>query len=102
MVSPPLEPVFRRSAQCAVRVIGDETVLVPIRRHAANLESVFVTNEVGKAIWDSLVSPQTIERIVEGIVETFDVTAKEARDDAIGFLNQLVEARLIEEDAGTR
>ncbi len=80
-----------------MRTVGDETILVPIRSHVADLESVFVTNDVGRAIWEMLESPQTAEHIAAAVVERFDVSETQARDDAVEFLRQLIEARLVEE-----
>ena len=88
--------VYRKAGECAIRTVGEETILVPIRRHVAELESVYVTNEVGKAIWEMLETPQTLDRVVEGIVEKFDVTGADTHKDAAEFLHALVEARLIE------
>ena len=96
------EPVFRQSGECAVRKVGEETILVPIRSRAADLESVFVTNDVGRAIWEMLESPKTVDRIVERIIEKFDVAEATARKDAVDFLHALIEARLIEESGEAR
>jgi hypothetical protein len=94
--------VYRKAAECAARSVGEETVLVPIRRNVAELESVFVTNEVGKAIWEVLDSPQTLDEVVKGIAERFIVPEAEARKDAAEFLGALLEARLIETVGGAK
>lgn len=89
-------PTYKRSGECAVRTVGDETILVPIRSHVAELESVFLTNDVGRAIWEMLETPQAVDRLVERVVESFEVSETDARRDVGEFVAALLEARLVE------
>jgi len=42
---------FRRRENYATRQVAEETVVVPIRARAADLDSVYTLNAVGAAIW---------------------------------------------------
>ncbi len=93
--------VVRRSGECAVRAVGEQTILVPIRSRVADLESVFLTNDVGRAIWEMLESPQELERIVARVAESFEVAEADARRDVGEFVASLVEAKLAETEGAS-
>jgi coenzyme PQQ synthesis protein D (PqqD) len=77
------------------RRIGGETLIVPIASHVAELDSIYVLNDVGARIWDLLESPTTIDRIAEILVRDFEVSRDRARDDAAEFVGTLDERGMI-------
>jgi hypothetical protein len=87
---------FRRHGNYATRRVGDETVVVPIRARAADLDSVYTLNDVGAAIWSVLEAARTADEIARGLVEEFEVSPEEARSDTARFLDALLEAGMIE------
>ncbi len=90
---------FRKAGDYVTRRIADETIVVPIRARAAELDSVFVLNEVGAAIWAQLDSEHDAAAIATRIAERFAVPAETARRDVTQFLGTLVEAGLLEGQA---
>jgi hypothetical protein len=81
--------------ECATRSVAGETILVPIRAGAGDMEHVFTLNESGKAIWQMLESPKRLEQIVDGLLQEFDVSEDDARKDASEFLADLQQAGLV-------
>ncbi len=74
------------------RQIGGETLIVPVTGSVADLESIYVLNDVAARIWELLKSPSTIDRIA-GIVEAeFEVPGEGAAADVAEFVGVL-EAR---------
>jgi hypothetical protein len=90
---------FRRSGNFATRRIGGETIVVPIRSQAAELDSVFVLNEVGAALWGWLEVERSADDLIRHVAEGFDTTPDTAREDVERFLGQLTEAGLVEKAA---
>jgi hypothetical protein len=88
---------FRRRGDYATRTLGAETVVVPIRAHAADLDSVYTLNPVGAAIWAELEGVRTAEEIADRVTAEFEVPADVARRDVASFLSTLLEAGIIEE-----
>ena len=41
----------RRSSNVVSRVVADEAIVVPIRRGAADLDSIYTFNESGTKLW---------------------------------------------------
>ncbi len=79
------------------RDVAGETFLVPIHGHIADLQELFVLNEVGRYLWDRLDGATCIEDLVACIVAEFEVGETQARQDAEAFLEQLAQAGLTEE-----
>lgn len=78
------------------RKIAGETIVVPIRARAAELDSVYVLNEVGAAIWNQLDAGHSPAAITAAIAEEFDVSPETARRDVEQFLEKLLEAGVVE------
>jgi hypothetical protein len=91
---------FQRSGNYAVRLIAGETIVVPIRAQAAELNSVYVLNDVGGTIWGLLETARSAEDIVRAIADEFDVTAAAAGADVEQFLAVLSGAGLVESRDG--
>ena len=56
----------RRSANVVSRVVADEAIVVPIRRGAADLDSIYTFNEAGTQLW-SLIE-KGLDPVPEGII----------------------------------
>jgi hypothetical protein len=79
------------------RRIAGETLLVPVKGHLADLEHFFVLSRVGEWIWERLDGATEPERLVEGIVERFEVDEATAARDLAEFLADLSRSGLLEE-----
>ena len=86
---------YEKKDDFVTRDIAGETIIVPIRDHVGDLESIYSLNEVGTLIWQLIDGHKTVNQIVEEIYRSYDVAPKQARKDAIDFLNSLEEAGLI-------
>ena len=87
---------LRRKDGVVQREVAGETFLVPIHGHLADLQELFVLNEVGRYIWDRLDGHCPLETLVAGVTAAFEVDTRQARLDTEAFLGQLEEAGLVE------
>ena len=85
-----------RGGECLARTIGEDTVLVPLKGHVADLESIFSLNELGSVLWDRIETRMSVDHLVEDVCREYDVTAQEAREDIIAFLEKLERFGLLE------
>ena len=83
-----------------MRLIAGETIVVPIRAQAADLDSVYVLNEVGGAIWELLETRCSAEDIAQAIASEFEVAEVAAGADVERFLGLLAGAGLVESRVG--
>ena len=86
---------FQRIDDVVQREVAGEAFLVPIRGHLADLQELFVLNDVGHWLWNQLGSPRSLEDLVGGVVAEFEVDPERTRQDAEAFLKQLADAGLV-------
>jgi Coenzyme PQQ synthesis protein D (PqqD) len=84
-----------RTSNCVTRAIAGETLIIPIARATADLESIFTLNAVGSRIWELLECPVAPLRLVTTIVREFEVLPADAARDVSEFLDSLRAAGLI-------
>ncbi|HZP48859.1 MAG TPA: PqqD family protein [Vicinamibacterales bacterium] len=78
------------------RHVAGETLIVPVSGNMADLESIFVLNDVGSHIWARLLrGPATVDELARAVVAAFDVSADAATADVAAFLDDLSSRRLV-------
>ncbi len=88
---------FVKDSSVVLRKIADETILVPIRKKAADVESIYVLNEVAGRIWELVDGEKHVQEIRDIIVKEFDVSSEEAEADLAEYLEQLEAAGAVRE-----
>ena len=88
--------MYRPAIDVVVRRVGDESVVVPIRNRASDLDSLFTLNEVAARIWELLDGRRPLGTVVETICEEFEVTPDVAAKDAADLIRTLEEMHLVE------
>jgi len=94
-----LENRYQKNPDIVSRQIGDESILVPIRRNVADLESVFTLGGTGVRIWELIDGRQTVGELLARVVEEFDIGPEQAEADLFEYLQSLEEIegiRLVE------
>ena len=89
--------VYRRSENLAVRSIGGDTLLMPVRSSGAGPDKIFILNETGSLIWRILAKPSRLEALVEALAAEFAVGNEQAEADVVAYLEILGKAKLIDE-----
>ena len=78
------------------RKIAGETFLVPVKGELAQLHRLFALNAVGAFIWEQIDGRRDLDVIHSGLLEEFEVSAEQARQDLGEYVERLLEAGLIE------
>jgi hypothetical protein len=97
---PATRVTYRRVGNLVTREVAGETIAIPVRANAAELDSIFTFNEVGSAVWALLDKAQDVAEIVASVAGTFEVAPDQARQDVVRFLDTLLEAGLVERQEG--
>jgi hypothetical protein len=84
-----LDVRYEKDPSIVHREIAGEAILVPIRRHAADLESIYTLSDVGAFIWKLIDGKTSTSEIKSAIVDEYDVSPEEAEADLAEFLQQL-------------
>jgi hypothetical protein len=90
-----LATCFCKVDNCVTREIEGETIVVPVCNHVGDLDSIYVLDEVGTAIWSLLDGDNSVGHIVRSLCKEYDVGEQEATQDAIDFLTVLESSDLI-------
>ncbi len=96
-ISPDIKSVFDKSDSVAWRVVGGETVFVPVCKTRADLDSIYVLNETGSRIWELLDGARTFDQILNVVIQEYDVGRTDAGDDLRALLAELRDINAIEE-----
>ncbi len=81
--------VYEKNEAIAFRRIQDETILVPIKSNAGELDNIYVLNEVGARIWELIDGEKNIAEMVSAVCSEYEITPEEAEKDIIAFLKRL-------------
>jgi len=86
----------RRSRNVVSRVVADEAIVVPIRRGAADMDSIYTFNDTGSMLWSLIEKGKSAAELAETLQAEYGITAEQAAGDTANFLAELSEAGLIE------
>lgn len=92
-----MERKVRRLGNVVRRDIQGEVLLVPIHGKLADMQRLFVLNEVGDFIWRQLDGTCSRDVILQRILDEYSIAADDAAPDLDEFLGQLSAANLVEE-----
>lgn len=87
--------LYSRNDNLVVRRIAGETFLVPVVASAAQLDSIYIMNEIGTMIWGLIERRTSLDEITEAVVTEYDVAPEVAADSIVQFLADLCAAGLI-------
>jgi hypothetical protein len=80
---------YQRNPDFIYRRIVDESVLVPIHRDVANMDSIYTLNEVGAFIWEQLEQPTTQSALQGAILHAYDADPGVLLADLERFLGEM-------------
>jgi hypothetical protein len=77
------------------RVVADEAIVVPIRRGAGDLDSIYTFNESGTKLWAMIDAGQSAADLAAYLLSEYGLTDEQAAADAQRFVRELVDEGLI-------
>ncbi len=86
---------FKHHPDVAWRLVQEDGLLVDPRNGR-----IYPLNPVAARIWTLLGAARRVSEIVEILINEFDAPPENIREDALGFVNKLVEAGLVVEIPG--
>jgi hypothetical protein len=87
---------IQRSRNVVSRVVADEAIVVPIRRGAADMDSIFTFNETGTTLWAMIEANRNTAELAAHLQSEYGLSAEEAAVDIEKFLADLSEAGLVD------
>jgi hypothetical protein len=90
-----LDNSFVKGVDLITRHIAGETLIVPVKGHVSDLDSIYTLNEVGSRIWELIDSHRPVASIIKTIHTEYEVTEQDARRDVLELFDSLQTAGLI-------
>jgi hypothetical protein len=87
---------LQKKGEFVARSIAGETIIVPVRGRAFDLEAIYNLNEVGAFIWERIDGGTTAAQIAEAVSSEFEVMPGEAAMDIEEFIADLGKAGILE------
>ncbi|MGQ0809742.1 MAG: PqqD family protein [Nitrospiraceae bacterium] len=91
-----MEHVYVKNSDFVQRDVAGECILVPIRRQLTDVNSIYVLNETGAALWHRIDGKRSVQDIVEEVCQEFEVTADQLMQDFATLLDDLRSIKAIE------
>lgn len=88
--------VLIRSQSVVARVVGGQTLIVPIRGKVGDLGSIYSLNRTGSLIWELLERPSTVYDLISAVAGEFDVDSTTAGRDVREFVCEMRSVGLVE------
>jgi hypothetical protein len=95
-VDPGDEQVLIRSDSVVARVVGGQTLIVPIRGKVGDLGSIYSLNATGSLIWKLLERPNSIRELIGAVANEFDADPDVAAGDVREFVREMKSVGLVE------
>jgi hypothetical protein len=90
---------LKRIENVVIRKIADETLLVPINQTGADLQKVYVLNETGVELWESLDIPKSMAEIVDNLCTIYDAEGEKIARDIAPVVKELLHQGLLFSDS---
>lgn len=90
------EETFVRSQAVVGRVVGGETLIVPVRAKVGDLASIYSFNGTGSLIWKLLDAPRTVAELAMAVAEEYQVEVAQAEPDVAAFVAEMKTVGLVE------
>jgi hypothetical protein len=87
---------FVRSQSVVARMVGGETLIVPVRAKVGDLASIYSFNGTGSLIWKLLESPKTVAELAIAVAEEYDVERSQAERDVNDFVSDMKAVGLVD------
>ena len=81
----------------AKREIAGAIIVVPVGKASADFNGMITLNESGSFFWDCLSKETTIEKVLDAVINEYDVDRQTAQRDIEKFIEMLRSNNLIEE-----
>ncbi len=81
--------VIRKNPNMVSRIIGNETILLPIYKTSEEINCIYTLNKVASRLWEKFDGKKNLARIKKEALKEFNTTPAEADKELEKFLKEL-------------
>jgi len=87
--------VLRRNPNMVTRIIGDETILVPVYKSSEEINCIYTLNKVASRVWEMFDGKRPLSGIKHQVLKEFNTTPAEADKELEKLLKDLKEIKAV-------
>ena len=87
--------VLRRNPNIVTRVIGSETILVPVYKTSDEIGCIYALNKAASRVWGMFDGKRTLDKIKKELLNEYDATPKEVDKEMEKLVKDLEEIKAI-------
>jgi len=87
--------VVRKNPNIVTRVIGDETILLPIYKSSEEINCIYTLNKVASMLWEKFDGKKSIAEVKKAALKEFSATPAEVDKELEKFVKELKEIKAI-------
>lgn len=88
---------MKRKPNSMLKQIDGEYLILPLSDHNISVDVILKTNEVGAFIYELLGGGISQEKLLDSILEEYEVSREQAKKDLEAFLNQMKNKGLLDD-----
>ena len=85
----PCSELYMRSRAIVSRLIGGETLVLPVRGNVGDLTSIYTLNQTATTIWEALETPKSFNDLCDVIYRQYDLSREQAEEDVAIFIREI-------------
>ena len=89
---------MRVDKEFVLREIAGDYIIIPTGKTVLDFNGLITVNEVGASLWDMLQNEVSLDQLVQGILDEYEVEEEVAREDIQEFLNTLEKSGILKKD----
>jgi hypothetical protein len=91
------DKIYAKNSDFVQREVAGECILIPVRRQLTDVNSLYVLNETGAALWRRMDGKTPLQAITLDFLNEFDVTQAQLEKDVASLIEDLLSIHAIRE-----
>ena len=92
-----MDKIYVKNDDFVQREVAGECILIPIRRQLTDVNSLYVLNDTGAALWRRIDGEKTLQAIALDFLNEFDVAQLQLEKDVASLIEDLLSIHAIRE-----